>query len=441
MNLEIGNLTIKIENYDLRNRYLGKKEFTDCRMHYRYVNNANTASQNIKNSFREFKILSSRGMLKEIYLLTDGSSNLVERLEKQEVTLSLAQYRVRMIIFGISPANIQSLLSALQVNDDPQFCVVQKKESTKDICPLRSEILSSQYYDIISPVNERIVDNGRKEVVPEEGDKENQPSNGRMNQVKGKLRFSELLKDCQSPDNSSNRYKSGYTPEVKRSIKVSNEGNRPADIGFSKSDFSPPVAPPAPVPSNNSFETVFNKVVTKRVMVPKPPMPASNPTNSQHSTRIVRNLNNELALQKENPTSSSSTNVLSTEQDAILQRCLNGESLFITGGGGSGKSTLLKSIIEELKTKYDRRPSSSSSSSAAAAVHVLATTGLAAFAINGITIHQYLTLPLLDLEQEITVDSIQCTIKKVLSFVYICYCLFLVPFLLDCYEENYNTTM
>ena len=71
-------------------------------------------------------------------------------------------------------------------------------------------------------------------------------------------------------------------------------------------------------------------------------------------------------------------NKISKEQQQIIDACLNGQNVFLTGGAGTGKSTTLKIIIQSLIKKYGD-----------ANIYVTATTGLAAFAIGGCTVHHF----------------------------------------------------
>eukprot|EP01041_Mallomonas_annulata_P002550 gene2550-4979_t len=68
----------------------------------------------------------------------------------------------------------------------------------------------------------------------------------------------------------------------------------------------------------------------------------------------------------------------SQEQIQVINTCLQGKNVFLTGGAGTGKSTLLGSIIRQMQKKYGKDK-----------VFVTATTGLAACAIGGTTIHQF----------------------------------------------------
>ncbi|KAH9821631.1 PIF1-like helicase-domain-containing protein [Melampsora americana] len=82
-----------------------------------------------------------------------------------------------------------------------------------------------------------------------------------------------------------------------------------------------------------------------------------------------------------NPKLSISAKVsLSKEQQAVLDQVLKGQSVFFTGSAGTGKSVLLRHIITALKLNYKSKPDS---------VVVTASTGMAACAIGGTTIHSF----------------------------------------------------
>ena len=68
---------------------------------------------------------------------------------------------------------------------------------------------------------------------------------------------------------------------------------------------------------------------------------------------------------------------LSSEQQAIVQAVLSGQSIFFTGSGGCGKSYLLKKLISILPNET---------------TVVTASTGVAACHINGTTLHHFLGL-------------------------------------------------
>lgn len=69
---------------------------------------------------------------------------------------------------------------------------------------------------------------------------------------------------------------------------------------------------------------------------------------------------------------------LTAEQQQVLEACLQGRNVFYTGGAGTGKSTLLTVIIDRLIELHGPR-----------GVYVTATTGLAACAVGGSTVHQF----------------------------------------------------
>lgn len=64
--------------------------------------------------------------------------------------------------------------------------------------------------------------------------------------------------------------------------------------------------------------------------------------------------------------------------DNIFAACREGKNVFISGGAGTGKTVLLLKLVEMFRGTYGKE-----------SVFATATTGLAAFGIGGITIHQY----------------------------------------------------
>ena len=69
---------------------------------------------------------------------------------------------------------------------------------------------------------------------------------------------------------------------------------------------------------------------------------------------------------------------LTDGQQEVLEAVMRGQNVFFTGGAGTGKSHLLKTIIKKLR---ETKPAST--------VHVTGTTGIAAVAIGGGTVHKW----------------------------------------------------
>lgn len=69
---------------------------------------------------------------------------------------------------------------------------------------------------------------------------------------------------------------------------------------------------------------------------------------------------------------------LTDVQKKVLEACQQGRNVFYTGGAGTGKSTLLTQLIESLVEQHGHKR-----------VFVAATTGLAACAVGGTTVHQF----------------------------------------------------
>jgi ATP-dependent DNA helicase PIF1 len=93
--------------------------------------------------------------------------------------------------------------------------------------------------------------------------------------------------------------------------------------------------------------------------------PKASPKNGFHNYGGIENRKEEIVSNTQ-------------EQKDIISACLAGKNVFFTGGAGTGKSTLLLLIVEKLIAKHGR-----------CNVFVTATTGLAACAVGGTTIHQF----------------------------------------------------
>lgn len=70
--------------------------------------------------------------------------------------------------------------------------------------------------------------------------------------------------------------------------------------------------------------------------------------------------------------------MLTDEQKHVLDLVLSGQSIFFTGAAGTGKSYLLRRVVENLAMRHRKDE-----------VAVTATTGLASFNIEGMTIHRW----------------------------------------------------
>jgi len=73
---------------------------------------------------------------------------------------------------------------------------------------------------------------------------------------------------------------------------------------------------------------------------------------------------------------------LSPQQSNIVNKCIQGENVFITGSAGTGKSFLIKHIVKCLRNRYIDASDKN-------AVHVTSTTGIGACGIGGVTIHHF----------------------------------------------------
>jgi PIF1-like helicase len=103
------------------------------------------------------------------------------------------------------------------------------------------------------------------------------------------------------------------------------------------------------------------------------------------TTPIKSNLLSSITIQS-SPSSSQGhkkTFTLTEDQLTVMKACIEGHSVFFSGGAGTGKSSLLAHIIKELNSKHG-----------AGKVAITATTGLASCSIGGCTVHQFAGIPL-----------------------------------------------
>lgn len=98
---------------------------------------------------------------------------------------------------------------------------------------------------------------------------------------------------------------------------------------------------------------------------------------NQHHQRQGRDSQKSL-LDESNTGRSDGRPSLTSMQNKVIQACLSGKNVFCTGGAGTGKTTLLLALIDALIEMHGK-----------SSVFVTATTGLAACAIGGTTVHQF----------------------------------------------------
>jgi ATP-dependent DNA helicase PIF1 len=82
---------------------------------------------------------------------------------------------------------------------------------------------------------------------------------------------------------------------------------------------------------------------------------------------------------KKRKSMSQSSSTLTAEQQAVLDRAIAYESMYVTGEAGTGKSHLLRRMIKALRTVFPKKNE----------VIVTAPTGIAAIKIGGTTVHSF----------------------------------------------------
>jgi hypothetical protein len=159
--------------------------------------------------------------------------------------------------------------------------------------------------------------------------------------TKGKRGFGIVARDL---------FHSGYTPEAK----ISNAGGRLGVLTNTNTKSPPERRVLTKASAVSSTQSVFMGLIT-----------SAAESNKTHGS-----------------TSSNAQQVpaypLTGIQNSVLDACLRGRNVFYTGGAGTGKSTLLTVLITRLIALHGAK-----------SVFVAATTGLAACAVGGTTVHQF----------------------------------------------------
>ncbi|KAG0148478.1 hypothetical protein CROQUDRAFT_654749, partial [Cronartium quercuum f. sp. fusiforme G11] len=133
---------------------------------------------------------------------------------------------------------------------------------------------------------------------------------------------------------------------------------------------------PEPKPRSTAVKRDFPWDVSSGSNAKKPALSSSKAVGSSATSTSI-----EAKNQLGNPKLSIAAKVaLSKEQQAVLDSVLQGHSVFFTGSAGTGKSVLLRHIIAALKRLHSKAPD---------VVVVTASTGMAACAIGGTTIHSF----------------------------------------------------
>ena len=112
------------------------------------------------------------------------------------------------------------------------------------------------------------------------------------------------------------------------------------------------------------------------------------------------------------PGSVPTVELTDTQQDILKTCCETTTNVFFTGCAGTGKSFLLKRIISQLYKVHGKD-----------SVYITATTGLAACAINGVTIHQFAGL-MVQQDDESSANNSAAVISKVYAVTFIIICIY-----------------
>ncbi|XXG85322.1 hypothetical protein AAC387_Pa11g0418 [Persea americana] len=133
------------------------------------------------------------------------------------------------------------------------------------------------------------------------------------------------------------------------------------------------------------IQTPNHKHKPKTLNLTKTPKPSLSSSSSSSSSSIV-DFKDDV--------------VLTEKQKEVLKAVVDGRSVFITGSAGTGKSFLLHHIIHLLRLLHSPRN-----------VFVTASTGVAACALNGLTLHSFAGVGLAtDHSPELLLHKVRCNI-------------------------------
>lgn len=143
-------------------------------------------------------------------------------------------------------------------------------------------------------------------------------------------------------------------------------------------------------------QSSFTSLSTLTATPTRSPSPSSLPTTLSLSSGPRKSFYNDsfksldssspkIKIEPTSPVSMKTREMIKLNEDQrkTLTLALSGQNLFFTGAAGTGKSVLLRTIISQLRAKYDNP------NSVRSRVAVTASTGLAAMNIGGETLHKF----------------------------------------------------
>ena len=116
-----------------------------------------------------------------------------------------------------------------------------------------------------------------------------------------------------------------------------------------------------------------------RRKMPLPPIKGFDPPQANILEQLGIGEEEEGEKEKEEKEEELEDGQLSSKQEFVVSRVLNGDNVFITGSAGTGKSFVMKEIIQRLNNSDSRGEG----------VYVTASTGAAAVNIGGCTLHSF----------------------------------------------------
>lgn len=323
-------------------------------------------SVRITGKEKELRIEPKESSMKEVYLMADASCDDFEE-GKFIFSVVLPVYKIRLSFTSPCNSEIPKLYEKLFVETlvaTNRSKVVIPKPNMFRSCPIRSDVLMSCSDELMSP------------------------------QQLGRRCFSSKLTSSTSFGIIGARAKENLSlfPQYIKNVRSFRSGLTPPEKKPNHS--RSPQSQQHPAMKNNSLNLFIEDKENSSTLHHNKEF-NKNSLNVENNEIVVdptKNLSSLLDEQVSGNKSSADQNgreslrfgdiLLTTEQSAIISSVQSGKNVFFTGGAGTGKSTLLKHILQCVRQTHD-----------ATQVFVTATTGLAACAIQGSTLHQLFGIP------------------------------------------------
>lgn len=272
-------------------------------------------------------------------------------MEKQEVAICMPEFK-SIIVLKCSA----SLLSFLKFNEKHW---VDKEYADKEN---KANINETNQQEFTTQVKSKSVYNN--EDCAKEVSYMYRDSKQRIQQLKQRYRMNKnVVSKSSSP-----------TATAQESVNRSVDANMDLNHGLLKSHYTPEKKKKCPNSNANTSPESKSKPGEKLGYI-------GNKTTGNQRINISSTLNDFIEEMKSESSDEYPNNIIALQNSMKVMdesASICGGHLFITGGAGTGKSFLLRLLLKHFLTQYSSQE-----------VYATATTGISAFHIGGMTIHQF----------------------------------------------------